>query len=150
MPPDSWWIKLCDFGISKNLADDYTQSTVKGTLAYMAPELLEKVDSEKERNSSNHQAADMWALGEILVRILTGEPTFQSPVMLLKHVASSRPIPLGCLEQHQITEDARIFIASLLRIPPEERLTSREALLHNWMSIYESPVLEMSDLNAFG
>ncbi|KAF2463303.1 kinase-like protein [Lindgomyces ingoldianus] len=148
MPPDNWWIKLCDFGISKNLADDFTKSTVKGTLAYMAPELLEKVDSVKERNSRNNQAADMWALGEIVVRMLTGEPTFTSPLMLLKYVERSPPLPLERLEELQITDEACLFVRSLMKVPPEERLTSQEALRQNWMSIYESPVLEMPGSNA--
>ncbi|KAF2233265.1 kinase-like protein [Viridothelium virens] len=47
-PPEAWWVKLTDFGISKRAGDRNAPSTVK----------------------------DMWALGEIVFRMLTGEHTF--------------------------------------------------------------------------
>ena len=61
--PDLWWVKLSDFGISKRSEASAEQlSTFKGTVSFMAPELFGYEPGSPYM--VNHQAADMWSLGE--------------------------------------------------------------------------------------
>lgn len=139
MPPDNWWVKLCDFGISKNLEDGIRDSTLKGTLDYMAPELL---DDQRSHLPRDNQAADIWALGEIVVRILTGDQTFQPRQMVWRYVQNDEPFPLERLYANGIQDNVCQFVMSLMMASPEARLTSENALRHEWMTLYESPSLD--------
>lgn len=50
-------------------------STLKGTPGFLAPELL--FQNGQERTAIDDKSADMWALGETTVLILTRKPIFQ-------------------------------------------------------------------------
>jgi serine/threonine protein kinase len=126
---------------------------VKGTLAYMAPEVLRMVDAFREETSMDstnvdNKAVDMWALGEIIYRILTGKPTFTSPLMLLRHADSASPLSLEHLKSLRVTDDACHFVENLMQGRPEKRLTAQEALRENWMRVYESTVSELLGQNS--
>ncbi|KAL9622126.1 MAG: hypothetical protein Q9160_003469 [Pyrenula sp. 1 TL-2023] len=142
MPPDRWWIKLCDFGISKGLDDGLTDSTLKGTMPYMAPELL---DPAKDSHPRNGQAADMWALGEIISRMLTGEPTFKSQPLLWNFVQNLENFPLDRFRLCGIENHICELITSIMTARPEDRMTSEDALQTEWMKIYETPSLSLPD-----
>lgn len=136
-PPDSWWVKLSDFGISKRAADSLVgSSTVKGTLRYMAPELLGFVETGEVSGSRNAQAADMWALGEIAFQMLTKMPTFEYMSHLSVYVASPEKFPSAVLRAHDVSNAGIDFINSIMQPKPKDRQTSVEALRHAWM---ESP-----------
>ncbi|OCT88595.1 hypothetical protein XELAEV_18017226mg, partial [Xenopus laevis] len=63
-------IKISDFGLAQqNIFGDRTITGPAGTLAYMAPEILEN----KEYNA----AVDWWALGVTMCEMATGEPPFE-------------------------------------------------------------------------
>lgn len=59
------YIRLTDFGLSDMEEDTIT---TRGTLQYMAPEVL--------NNQLSGKAVDWWALGALLYEMLTGEPPF--------------------------------------------------------------------------
>src|ERR1700712_6036468 len=41
IPPEPWWVKITDFGISKRIEESLgAPSTMKGTLQFIAPELF--------------------------------------------------------------------------------------------------------------
>jgi serine/threonine protein kinase len=58
-----WWLKLGDFGVAKAVADGLR--TRVGTMAYMAPELI---DAKIGKYTS---AVDMWSLGCVVYWVLT-------------------------------------------------------------------------------
>jgi serine/threonine protein kinase len=137
--PAPWWVKLSDFGISKRAADNLAaSSTVKGTLRYMAPEVLGFVESAEESDSRNAQAADMWALGEITFQMLTKEPTFKYISLLSNYVRSPHNFPSAVLRAHHVSEVGINFINSIMQPKPEDRQTTAEALLQAWMEPYSS------------
>lgn len=63
MLPESGFIKLIDFGLSKEIGNERT-STVCGSPEYMAPEVI--------RKNSYSYAVDFWGLGILLYEMLCG------------------------------------------------------------------------------
>ena len=140
-PPDSWWVKISDFGISKRAVDNLAaSSTLKGTLRYMAPELLGFFESGGQPGSRNAQAADVWALGEITFQMLTKEPTFKNFILLSTYVQTPSTFPSAVLRDHDVSEVGIDFIKSIMQPKPEERETTDEALFEAWMEPYNSHV----------
>ncbi len=140
-PPDPWWVKLSDFGISKRAADNLAaSSTLKGTLSYMAPELLGFVESGEQSDSRNSQAADMWALGEIAFQMLTKEPTFKNMILLSAYVRFPETFPSPILRAHDVSEGGIKFINSIMQPKPEDRETTAKAFLQTWMEPYCSHI----------
>ncbi|KAF2823760.1 kinase-like protein, partial [Ophiobolus disseminans] len=39
-PPEAWWVKLCDLGLSRRSSDASGSTTVRFTPDFMAPELI--------------------------------------------------------------------------------------------------------------
>ncbi len=81
---DDWYVKVLDFGVSKSMSQQ-TQLTgtgmLVGTLEYMAPEqiLARGVDAR----------TDIYALGALLYRALTGTPVFKEggmPALIHNHL----------------------------------------------------------------
>jgi serine/threonine-protein kinase len=84
--------KVIDFGLAKamSLADEDTDPDIlKGKFAYMSPEYVS--DRVVDRRS------DVWAIGVILYRFLSGKSPFEgeSPIKTLQQIASgAAPAPL--------------------------------------------------------
>jgi serine/threonine-protein kinase len=92
-------LKICDFGVARVHDTPFDESTVAGTLDYIAPEQLEA------RQREQGPWTDLYALGCVAWRLLTGRPPFagrqttrlmfaqlhQDPPALL----SSTPLPDG-------------------------------------------------------
>ena len=142
-PPDDWWVKLCDFGISKRAEDGLAvSSTLKGTLGFIAPELHGFVESSQHIN--RRTAADMWALGEIAFQILTKEPTFQAMGRLFSYIQNPQEFPLAILQKYNVSSIAIDFIQSMMKPVPVERMTAEQGLLHGWMEPLKSTNPELS------
>lgn len=62
------YIKLTDFGVSKDISGQDFAKTFIGTFDYLAPEIL---DSEPYTKS-----VDWWSLGIITYELIVGFPTF--------------------------------------------------------------------------
>ncbi|KGO46196.1 hypothetical protein PEX1_048850 [Penicillium expansum] len=79
-PPNDWWVKIADFGISKRIEDSLGKpTTLRGTEGYIAPELYEL----SQRGTP--YAVDIWAAGEIMFQLLTKQPTFQHVGLLFNN-----------------------------------------------------------------
>jgi serine/threonine-protein kinase len=86
-------VKLMDFGISKftDRASGLTASgVIMGTPEYMAPEQIHGAVNADART-------DIWAIGAVLYRALTGEQPFagQTVPEILIGIASGTPRPIG-------------------------------------------------------
>jgi WD40 repeat protein len=84
--------KITDFGLAKRLEDQAGQTAsnaVVGTPSYMAPE------QAAGKSSRVGPAADVYALGAILYRLLTGRPPFEGPTTMdvLMQVVADEPVP---------------------------------------------------------
>ena len=67
-------LKLCDFGLSREIQESQTTSSQKGTHRYMAPELHR--GNERGRGVYS-KSTDIYAYGMIILEILTRKPPFQ-------------------------------------------------------------------------
>jgi serine/threonine protein kinase len=129
--PSSWWVKLSDFGISKQLeALNNGASTVIGTLEYMAPELFDR----GALSDINYPAADMWALGVMTFWIMTKSRMFPGQRYLFQYEASPDAFfPHGLLDDCHVSSDGQAFIRALTKPRPAERIDSKAAISHAWV-----------------
>lgn len=58
------FVKLTDFGITKQMDEEYLAATFVGTMPYMSPERMEGEKYGFE--------ADIWSLGIVLYELITG------------------------------------------------------------------------------
>jgi serine/threonine protein kinase len=136
-------VKISDFGITKRAEEGLTvSSTLKGTWGFLAPELLGLIKVGNESRPWNTQAADMWSLGEIAFRMLTGEPTFRDMGHLVAYIQMPKDYPSDALLAHGVRSEGCDFLKGVMIPTPEERLTAKDALLHDWMEPQRSPVSE--------
>ncbi len=114
-------VKVIDFGIAKSLLSKtvVTQGErVLGSPRYMAPEQL-----KASRNTDTR--ADVWALGAILYRLLTGHTPFEQRDMLdLIRAITKEPAPLLRTLRPDLPEDLEAVVARCLVANPEQRISS--------------------------
>ena len=129
MPPQGkWWIVLADFGISKRVDESNgPTTTIKGILMFMAPELHGLLDQARPKLAADFKATDMWALGEIIFQMLTGEATFRSLVELMRYCLGQRKFPSNRLPV-SVRADCYEFVTSIMTSFPHERMTTAESL----------------------
>ncbi len=131
-PEKEWWVKISDFGISKRSTDGNEKySTVVGTHEYMAPEVH---FHGKGGQTSYTVAADMWSLGALCVRLMTGKPAFH-PLELAKFYLQDRAfVPEHELMKNGISQDGCDFIREIMALVPQDRLSAQEAAKHRWVT----------------
>ena len=107
-------IKLVDFGLcAEGIINGKTQvNTSCGTLEYMAPEVLGKLP--------NDCGADLWSLGVLTYEMMMGSFPLDADteVELLSKIQTTPTVRLP----FYLSESAKLFISSLLKENPTERL----------------------------
>ncbi|OIW31909.1 kinase-like protein, partial [Coniochaeta ligniaria NRRL 30616] len=130
-PTKDWWIKLCDFGLTKRQEAMVGASTVKGTPGFMPPETI-GFPFLGEPKIANPYSADMWCLGETLFQCLTGHATFEDMSKLHRYQVSAIGFPFQQLEHVNASVPAINFIHSLMLPVPWQRLHVDKAGEHPW------------------
>jgi serine/threonine protein kinase len=111
-------VRLTDFGIARLLSDDasgYTATgTTIGTAAYLAPEQV--------RGERVGAAADVYALGLVLLEALTGERAYRgSPTeAALARLSTPPPMPRSLPEEWRVLVRQMTTLEEDLRPPAEE------------------------------
>jgi eukaryotic-like serine/threonine-protein kinase len=137
-PNEAITIKILDFGIARLLDPERTQLTATGlmlgTPGYMAP--------EQARGDRNVDArADLFALGSILYRCLTGAPAFEGENALAVLMKSTfEDAPRASAKSSAIPPDLDDLIARLLARAPEGRPASAEAVATELQAILHAIV----------
>jgi len=114
---DGKWALLADFGLVK-ISEDSSELTstglTMGTPAYMSP--------EQAQGKHVDQRTDIYALGIILYKILTGTVPHQAPTPLAIAIKrSTEPIPPLHLTNPYIPLELERIIRKTLEIKPEDR-----------------------------
>jgi len=92
-----------------------------GTQSYISPEVfLEQPCSSQ---------CDQWSLGVVIFALLSGYMPFCKPEEIVK--GNFKVIHE---KWKHVSEDAMSFVASLLTVDPEQRLTAERALQHPWIT----------------
>jgi len=133
--------KVTDFGLSRIM---YTKNngyhwgrTQCGTMAYMAPEILEK--NELGDRHYNPMSPDIWALGVCLYTMLFRRHPFrdvESAKELLEQ-QQARKLKISQVlgesgNKVNISEDCLDLIFNLLELNPRKRITFNGILAHKW------------------
>ncbi|KYQ94161.1 putative protein serine/threonine kinase [Tieghemostelium lacteum] len=124
-------IALSDFGLSKLMEEDTFMKTTCGTPSYVAPEVLNNINSTPTAYSS---AVDMWGVGVITYILLCGFPPFYSED-IRKLFESIMSASYDFPQQYwgSISKEAKHFINCLLTVDPEKRYSAAQALEHPWV-----------------
>jgi serine/threonine protein kinase len=123
-----WWVKLADFGLSKKLTDSTAYHTKAGTQSYMAPEMLYSPDG----SSDYTDAIDIWAVGCIAYRLVSGCVPFTIPA-LVQYCQDKSLFPLDPLFDCGIKSEGSKFLRHLLVTEPKDRPSASQALQHEWI-----------------
>ena len=106
----------------------------------MAPELLGLGVGKSHPIPS---ATDMWALGEIVYRMLTRQSPFKDLVGLMEYCKNGDLFPTAPLRSLKISSSAEDFNRACMRPVQDDRITSDHALKHGWISNgQDRPVME--------
>jgi serine/threonine-protein kinase len=132
--------KIADFGLAKRVeAGSSLTNTgvIVGTPAYMAPE------QASGESKAAGPAADVYALGAILYRVLTGRPPFQAATALetVMQVRHSEPVPPTQL-QPSVPRDLETICLKCLQKEPDKRYASALALAEDLQRFWRhEPIL---------
>jgi serine/threonine-protein kinase len=117
--------KLLDFGIAKAVdsVNATRTGTVKGKMAYMPPEQL-------ERGPKFDRRADVFAVGAVLWRVLTGQRLWWglSDVEIYLHLVDGRPVPSPLTVNPDAPAELVEICETALAIDADRRFQSAGAL----------------------
>jgi len=135
--PD-WWVKIGDFGISKRAEQGLTAlRTLNGTPGFLAPEMLVQLgllDGNDLLISESYTVAiDIWSVGEITFRALTGKQPFPTIKSLGTYIRGTSSFPVDVLHAHGVSSEGYDILKSLMAPMPNDRLTAKEASEHKWI-----------------
>ena len=124
-------VKIADFGLSKIVSTQVMMQTACGTPGYVAPEVLNATGYAKE--------VDMWSIGVITYILLCGFPPFFGdtvPQLFEQIMKAEYDYPSDYWDD--VSNTAKDFIDHLLVVDPKDRMTTKQALNHKWLSEVQS------------
>jgi calcium-dependent protein kinase len=129
--PESWHIKIIDFGLSARFQKGSPLHRQVGTFHTMSPETFQ---------GNYGSPADLWSVGVIAYELMCGRKpwTAKDSFELIQQVCRAQ----YSLEDYQrfprwahATPESKDFCQSLIQKDPSKRPTALQALQHPWMTI---------------
>ncbi|KAK2763175.1 hypothetical protein FQN54_009811 [Arachnomyces sp. PD_36] len=131
-----WWVKIGDFGVSKRVEGSMILQTCVGTPYYIAPEIRGDVMRFGEADDLGYTSAvDIWSLGVIVCRLLTGKQASLKNKEMLKYIHKPTNPPPGSLFSDTINGSILRLLEGLLAPKPERRLSAGDALQNDWLRV---------------
>ncbi|OMJ74197.1 hypothetical protein SteCoe_26922 [Stentor coeruleus] len=116
-------IKLCDFGLSRNINENENDYTICGTPLYMSPELFDDVSSRKKD--------DVWSFGVLCYEIISGKLPFQAKS--LKDLVAMHNEEI---DYSKFSEPAANFISKALEKDPTKRATMNDLIQDDFITSF--------------
>ena len=121
-------VKVIDFGLSKNYSVENPVLTERvGTLYSMSPETMKGHYTTK---------SDLWSIGVCMYMMLDdGNKPFEgkTPKQLVAKVLLG-DVKFESHHWKEISDEAKDFILSLLKVNPDDRVTADDAMKHHWFT----------------
>eukprot|EP00808_Paulinella_micropora_P029888 g39001.t1 len=117
-------IVIGDFGLAKFASPTEKMKMSCGTLAYVAPEVLQKKGYGLQ--------VDIWSVGVIMFLVLRGKLPFNSKdesEIIAKTIEGKITFDDGW---KAISPEAKDLLHNLLKVDPNDRFTAAQALRHSW------------------
>lgn len=130
-PGRPWWVKISDFGLSKKIEKSRAlSSTLCGTLGFMAPELLGFSPPLNQLSQLDKwKAADIWAFGETVYRLLTGVSSFGDNIQDLgEYFRDEINFPRKALERNNVSGDGIEFVRNCMAPCAADRPSANAAI----------------------
>lgn len=132
-------IKICDFGVAKQVKKGEILTEQCGTPAYIAPEILKS-------NGYEGFGVDIWSAGVVLYTMLTGTVPFKANsfnelknlIMKANYTSIEDFNAADTSSNKPISQDAGQLIKHILEIDPKKRFTAEQILNHPWMKSLDS------------
>ena len=125
-------IKLCDFGVCRELANSAAFcNTFVGTMIYMSPERI-------FRNAYSY-AGDIWSFGLTVIELATGVypyPKLTNFIELVEYLQNMSPPQLP--DNGLFSPELRNFVSTCMHKEPENRATVAQLLDHPWVKFHEN------------
>ncbi|OGC85687.1 MAG: hypothetical protein A2142_09370 [candidate division Zixibacteria bacterium RBG_16_48_11] len=120
-PEEGEWgqVKLLDFGLAESV-ELLKESKIKGTLDYMAPEIL--------RGEPYSFSADLYSLGVILYQLVTGRLPYQAqdPAVLISNFLEKEPVAPKSINSLIPPEVEQLILRLLEKNPNKRDITVSE------------------------
>ncbi|KAG7164343.1 serine/threonine-protein kinase ULK3-like [Homarus americanus] len=124
-------LKIGDFGLAQHLPEDDTNSTIKGSPLYMAPEIVLKHQYDAK--------VDLWSVGVILYECLFGKAPYSSKTMneLIEKIKKDKAIdvPYGT----NISQDCRNLLQCCLERDVSKRIDFEGFFSHPFVDLEHKP-----------
>ena len=117
------FIKLIDFEFSEKIVDGKKMTAKKGTRSFIAPEIINNIPYDLN--------VDIWSLGISTYMLLSNI----NPI-IKNYVYSNEinyNIDFDIKELQHISNDCKDFLKKTLELNPKKRLTSKDAMNHDWI-----------------
>jgi len=124
---DNAILKIVDFGLSKVLGKYEKSNESYGTLAYAAPEVIQK--------TAYNKTVDIWSLAVILYFLISGQFPFQdvnNNLRKIAHEITSGEIKFQGNNWKKIDEDAKDLVLKCLERDMSKRIDINKFLNHKW------------------
>eukprot|EP01118_Nematostelium_gracile_P005289 TRINITY_DN165_c0_g2_i1.p1 TRINITY_DN165_c0_g2~~TRINITY_DN165_c0_g2_i1.p1 ORF type:complete len:302 (+),score=81.58 TRINITY_DN165_c0_g2_i1:41-946(+) len=122
---DDTQVLISDFGLSRIIGDYTVAFTSCGSPFYVAPEILQNKGYGKE--------VDLWSIGVITYFLLAGFPPFMGELPVMIDQILKADFQFGEKYWGNISRYAKNFVAKLLVVDPDQRMTAEQALNHDWI-----------------
>lgn len=127
-------LKIIDMGLCEYLKSQHHLQRMKGSIFYVAPEVL--------RKNYNHKA-DIWSCGVILYILITGEPPFNAKKInaqghrVSDHDQIARMILQGTVDYrkqqfNRVDPQVVALLQMMLQMDPSQRPEADSLLRHAW------------------